>query len=442
MNNPQAHALSAVKQPARDGGGEEARVCRKVTLRFMPLLFVAYLFCQLDRLNISFAQLQMKAMPGFGDAVYGLGAGLFFITYMIFEVPSGLLLQRIGVRKTLCRIMVGWGLVSAATAMVRTPAQFHVARLLLGACEAGFFPAVVYYIGTWLPTAYRGRVIGIFMSAAVLAGVIGGPLAGFLMDGMHGAHGLAGWQWLLIVEGVPSVALGIAVFYLVDDKPADARWLSRAELAVLEAAHNAPGGEGARHHRSIGEVIRDPYVYRLAGIYFLTTMSAYGLGFWTPQIIQSFGVTNTLHVGLYAAIPSMAAFVSMILLSRHSDRKLERRWHYAIPAFAGAAALVVMSSSGLPIPVALGALSVAYAGLLSVVPVFWPVPASYLGSGAAAGGIAFINTLGVCSGFVAPVMFGFVRQATGSLTGGLLILAACACVAGGAMLAGVKKTLA
>ncbi|AXK62538.1 MFS transporter [Burkholderia sp. IDO3] len=442
MDSSLVDASPAVKQSARDGGAEEARVCRKVMIRLVPLLFVAYLFCQLDRLNISFAQIQMKTMPGFGDAVYGLGAGLFFIAYMIFEVPSGLLLQRIGIRKTLCRIMVGWGLVSVLTALVRTPAQFYLARLLLGACEAGFFPGVVYYFSTWLPVAYRGRVIGIFMSAAVLAGVFGGPLAGFLMDGMHGAQGLAGWQWLLIVEGVPSIALGIVVLLRIDDKPADAGWLSRAELATLEEAIAAHRSEGARHHRGIGEVVRDPYVYRLAGIYFLTTMPAYGLGFWTPQIIQSFGVTSALHVGLYAAIPSAAAFVSMILLSRHSDRKLERRWHYALPAFVGAAALVVAASRGLPIPVALGALSVAYAGLLSVVPVFWPVPTSYLGAGAAASGIAFINTLGVCSGFVAPVMFGFMREATGSLAGGLLVLAACACAAGSAMLAGVKKTLA
>lgn len=432
----------ATRLGRRHAGADEARVFRKVAVRLVPLLFVAYLFCQLDRMNISFAQLQLKTELGFGHAVYGLGAGLFFITYMICEVPCSLLLQRIGVRKTLLRIMVGWGLVSVATIFVRTPTQFYVARLLLGACEAGFFPAVVYYFSTWLPAAYRGRVIGMFISAALLAGVLRGPLAGLLMDRMHGIGTLSGWQWLLIIEGLPSIALGFIVFYRLDDKPRDAKWLSDTERTTLESAASSDRQMRARDHRNLGDVIRDPYIYLLAFIYFLTTMSAYGLLFWTPQIIQSFGVTSVLDVGLYSAIPSAVAFVSMILLSRHSDLKLERRWHFALPVFVGAAALAVATLPGLPLAGALCALSIAYAGLLSVVPIFWPIPASYIGAGAAAGGVAFINTLGVFSGFVAPAMIGFMREATGNHAGGMLALAACGCLAAVIVLTGVKKELA
>ncbi|CAM2156445.1 putative metabolite transport protein NicT [Paraburkholderia tropica] len=420
---------------------DEQLVFQKVIRRLIPLLFLAYLFCHLDRLNIGFAQLQMKTDLGFSDAVYGLGAGLFFITYMACEVPSGLMLQRVGIRATLLRIMVGWGIVSAATSLVRTPMQFYIARLLLGACEAGFFPGIVYYISTWLPSAYRGRVIGVFLSATVLAGVLGGPLSGFLLHNMNGVAGLSGWQWLFLVEGLPSVLLGVFAFIYLDNRPADAKWLSEAERAMIERAVNADQLTRKRNHHSMGDVIRDPKVYLFAFIFFLTTMSAYGLNFWAPQLIRSFGVTNMLHIGLYAAIPSAAAFVSMIMLTRHSDAKMERRWHYAIPAFVGAAALALTTVPAISLVIALTALSVAYAGVFGVIPVFWAVPPAHLGAKAAAGGIAFINTLAVFSGLVAPLMIGLVRESTGSLSGGMLTLVACGFLAGITMLVGVRKTV-
>lgn len=441
MDNTLTGATPGAARSERHAQIEEQRVFRKVISRLVPLLFTAYLFCQLDRLNISFAQLQMKAELGLGDAVYGLGAGLFFITYMICEVPSNLMLERVGVRKTLLRIMVGWGLISAATCLVRTPMQFYIARLLLGACEAGFFPGIVYYLGTWLPARYRARVIGIFMSAAVLAGVLGGPLAGYLLSTMHNAGGLAGWQWLLIIEGLPSAVLGVVAFLYLDDKPADAKWLSESELAMIEQAMSADRQAHARGHLGMREVVRDPKVYLFAFIFFLTTMSAYGLAFWAPQIIRAFGVAHTFDIGLYSAIPPAAAFFSMILLTRHSDLKMERRWHFALPAFIGAVALAVTTLPGLPLAVALSALAIAYAGLYGIVPIFWPVPSAHLGPKAAAGGIAFVNTLGVFSGFVAPYMIGLVRESTGSLVGGMLALVACAFLAGLTMLLGVRKDL-
>lgn len=420
---------------------DEQLVFQKVIRRLIPLLFLAYFFCHLDRLNIGFAQLQMKTDLGFSDAVYGLGAGLFFTTYMACEVPSGLMLQRVGIRATLLRIMVGWGIVSAATSLVSTPMQFYIARLLLGACEAGFFPGIVYYISTWLPSAYRGRVIGVFLSATVLAGVLGGPLSGFLLHNMNGVAGLSGWQWLFLVEGLPSVLLGVFAFIYLDNRPADAKWLSEAERAMIERVVNADQLARKRNHDSMGDVIRDPKVYLFAFIFFLTTMSAYGLNFWAPQLIRSFGVTNMLHIGLYAAIPSAAAFVSMIALTRHSDVKNERRWHYALPAFVGAAALALTTVPGTSLTIALTALSVAYAGVFGIIPVFWAVPPAHLGAKAAAGGIAFINTLAVFSGLVAPLMIGLVRESTGSLSGGMLTLVACGFLAGITMLVGVRKAI-
>lgn len=441
MDNTLTGATPGAARSERHAQIEGQRVFRKVISRLVPLLFIAYLFCQLDRLNISFAQLQMKAELGLGDAVYGLGAGLFFITYMICEVPSNLMLERVGVRKTLLRIMVGWGLISAATCLVRTPMQFYIARLLLGACEAGFFPGIVYYLGTWLPARYRARVIGIFMSAAVLAGVLGGPLAGYLLSTMHNAGGLAGWQWLLIIEGLPSAVLGVVAFFYLDDKPADAKWLSESERAMIEQAMSADRQAHARSHLGMREVVRDPKVYLFAFIFFLTTMSAYGLAFWAPQIIRAFGVAHTFDIGLYSAIPPAAAFFSMILLTRHSDLKMERRWHFALPAFIGAVALAFTTLPGLPLAVALSALAIAYAGLYGIVPIFWPVPSAHLGPKAAAGGIAFVNTLGVFSGFVAPYMIGLIRESTGSLAGGMLALVACAFLAGLTMLLGVRKDL-
>lgn len=440
MNRVLTEAPSVNGSPVNEAGIDERALFRKVSWRLTPLLFLAYLFCHLDRLNIGFAQLQMKSDLQFGDAVYGLGAGLFFLTYMACEVPSGVMLQRIGIRLTLLRIMVGWGLISAATCFVRTPTQFYVARLLLGACEAGFFPGIVYYFSTWLPSAYRGRVTGVFLSATVLAGVLGGPLSGFLLHSMNGVSGLAGWQWLFIVEGLPSAILGVLAYFHLDDRPADASWLSHDEKAVITRAVAQDQLARSIKHEGLRDVVRDPKVYLLAFIFFLTTMSAYGLNFWAPQLIKSFGVTNVLHIGLYAAIPSFAAFVSMIALTRHSDRSMERRWHYALPAFIGASALAITTVPGVSLPIALVALSTAYAGVFGIIPVFWAIPPAHLGAKAAAGGFAFINTLAVFSGLVAPYLIGLMKAATGSLADGMLMLVACGFMAGSTMLIGVKRS--
>src|SRR5688572_24710216 len=300
---------------------------RKVTWRLVPFLFLCYVVAFLDRINIGYAQLQMKQSLPFSDAVYGLGAGIFFIGYFLFEVPSNLMLAKVGVRKTLLRIMSLWGLVAAAMMFVSTPTMFYVLRFLLGVFEAGFFPGVLLYLTYWYPNARRGRIIALFMSATAIAGIVAGPLSGGIMKYMDGMNGWAGWQWLFLVQGVPATLLGIVAFFFLQDKPEDARWLKPAEKAIVRAQLDADQGAAGASHGSFLRLLRDPKVYVLSLIYFLLLGAAYAIIFWVPTVIRSWGVTDVLQIGLYAAIPNLIGAIAMVLVARHSDAKMERRWH-------------------------------------------------------------------------------------------------------------------
>src|ERR1700741_168967 len=315
-------------------------VYSKVSRRLIPLLLIAYMIAFLDRINIGYAQLQMKQTLPFGDAVYGLGAGIFFLGYFLFEVPSNLLLERIGARKTLLRIMVLWGITAASMMFVSTPTQFYIARFLLGVFEAGFFPGVILYFTYWFPSVRRGQVIAIFMSATTIVSVIAGPLCGATLKYLDGVSGLAGWQWLFIVQGLPAAVLGVIIYLYLQDRPADAQWLTPAEKDLLNhnLTHDTKNIAGEAEG-GVWKMLRDWRVYVLSLVYFLLLGATYTMVFWLPTLIQSWGVKGLLLLGVYAAIPNASCVVGMILIGRSSDKHRERRWHFAICVAIGAIGL-------------------------------------------------------------------------------------------------------
>ncbi|MBB3223090.1 MFS transporter [Pseudoduganella umbonata] len=404
---------------------EQAAVYRKVNLRLIPFLFICYVAAYLDRINIGFAQLQMKADLGFSDAVYGLGAGIFFFGYALFEVPSNLLLEKIGARKTLLRIMVLWGLTSAGMMFITTPTQLYIARFLLGLFEAGFFPGIILYFTYWYPSGMRARIIALFMSGMAVAGIIGGPLSGWIMNDMAGVNGWAGWQWMFLLEGLPAVLLGVLAWFVLQDRPRDASWLSARDKEVIESTlQQDRQALGPAHHGSLRDAMRDPKIYILAFAYFTFIAGTYVITFWLPAIVKSFGVSDPLRIGLLTAIPYIIGAIGMVVLGKSSDRTRERRWHAAGAAFLGGAALVVSTLVPGNLTLALVALSFAAIGILATMPLFWAMPAAYLSGPAAAGGIALINSLGLVGGFVSPFVIGWFKTTTGSVDGGLYFVAA------------------
>jgi D-galactonate transporter len=400
----------------------------RVGWRLLPFLFLCYVVAYLDRVNIGFAKLQMQADLQLSDTVYGLGAGIFFLGYFLFEVPANLLMLRVGARRWIARIMASWGLVSAAMLFVGSPASFYAMRFLLGVAEAGFFPGVIMYLTYWYPAQKRARIVAIFMSGVAVAGVVGGPLSGWIMSRCAGQAGLAGWQWLFLLEGLPAVALGVLTLALLDDGIDDANWLDDEEKALLKeelARDGEPRAQwGLRH------VFGSSRVWILALVYFLMVMGLYGVGFWLPQLIRNTGVQDVLDIGLLTAIPYSIAAVTMIAAARHSDRSGERRWHLALAAFIGAAGLLASTHYANNPVLALAALSVATAGILSTFPLFWSIPTAMLGGAAAAAGIAMINSLGNLAGFASPYLVGAIKDATHSTANGMLLLAASLAVGG------------
>ncbi|MCA7924540.1 MFS transporter [Burkholderia cenocepacia] len=411
------------------------RVYRKVVRRLLPVLFISYVLCTLDRLNIGYAHLQMRSDLGLSDAAYGLGAGLFFLTYMAFEVPGSMLLRRIGMRRTIFRIMFGWGLVSAATMFVKTPFQFYIARLLLGMCEAGFFPAIIYYFSLWLPSHRRARIIAGFMMAIVAAGVFGGPLSGIILDRMNGVLGLRAWQWLFLLEGLPSCAFAFVAYSRLSENPTTATFLEHDErqALVLALSRDRANTQPGHSAQSFAMLVRDWRVYAFALVFYCTTAAAYGLAFWGPAVVKSFGVRSALDIGLLIGGPSLLAGAAMWFNGVHSDRKMERRWHFAVPAVICAVSLAVLAMSDLSLTSSIVLFSLAVVGIQAAVPIFWSVPSSYLAAPVAATGIAFINTIAVFSGFVTPWLLGLLRERAGNFSSGLLVLAVFSLAAGVAM---------
>ena len=341
--------------------GDETSTYAKVTWRLLPFLFLCYLCAYLDRINVSFAKLQMLQDLHFSDAVYGAGAGVFFVGYLLFEVPSNLILLRVGARRWIARIMITWGLISAAMMFVTTPASFYIMRFMLGVAEAGFIPAILLYLTYWFPASRRSKVTALFMTGIPMSGVIGGPLSGWIMNHMNGAHGIAGWQWLFLLEGIPTAILGFVAFFFLNDKVADAKWLSESQKALLEANLKEEASAHALH--SVKDGLMHPKVLLLSVIYFFFTMGLYGVSFWLPTLVKASGVADPLDIGLLSAIPYAAAAVSMLLVSQSSDARGERRWHLALPGLVGAAGLCLSVAYAHSTPIAMIALTIGTMGV-------------------------------------------------------------------------------
>lgn len=394
---------------------------RKVAWRLMPLLLICYIVAYLDRVNVGFAKLQMMNALGFSDVVYGLGAGIFFVGYFLFEVPSNVVLHKVGARLWIGRIMITWGILSAAMLFVTNDIAFYVMRFLLGIAEAGFFPGIILYLTYWYPSHRRGRITAIFMTGIALSGVIGGPLSGYIMKMFDGSHGLAGWQWMFLLEGIPAVLLGVIVIIMLDDRIAQAKWLTEEERAML--AKNIAAEEEEKHDVPILKVLTSARVWLMALIYFSYVMGLYGVSFWLPTIIKGMGIADPLQIGLMSAIPYGVAVVAMLLISKSADRMRERRWHVALPGIFGAIGLLLSVLWADNTVLAMAALTLATAGIITTLPLFWSLPTAFLTGTGAAAGIAMINSIGNLAGFTSPYLVGWLKQLTGSTDAGMYMLA-------------------
>jgi D-galactonate transporter len=401
----------------------EGRTLRKIERRLISFCMLLFILNYVDRLNVGFAALRMNQDLNFGPTVYGIGAGIFFFGYFFFEIPSNLILERVGARVWLARIAITWGAISAAMAFVYDVKSFYIVRFLLGFAEAGLLPGIMLYFSYWFPARERAKALALFMTATAISNIVGAPVSSWLL-GIEGVFGLHGWQLMFVLEGIPSVLIGIvALFYLVD-RPAQATWLAEDEKAWLhrELATEAAAKEQASGRMTLRLGLTNPRVLQITLLCFFLVSGNFGVVFWMPQIIKALGDLTIMQVGLLTMVPYAAAVVAMVWWGRHSDRTGDRKWHLAIAAVVGAAGLAVSAVPGHPV-LSFVALCVAAAGIWSMFGVFWAVPADFLGGTAAAGGFALINSFGTLGGFLGPFLVGFVRQHTGSFTGSLLVLA-------------------
>ena len=401
---------------------EEHRVYHKVFWHIMPFLMLCYVVAYLDRVNVGFAKLQMNADLGFSETVFGLGAGLFFIGYFVFEVPSNVIMYRIGAKIWIARIMITWGLVSAAFIFVKSPAMFYAMRFLLGLAEAGFFPGIILYLTYWYPAHRRAAIVTTFMAAIPVSGIFGNPLSGWIIDAFGGAAGLRGWQWMFVIQALPAILIGIATIFYLDNGIRAAKWLTESEKQLLEREIVADVAL-REESKSIGALLRDPRIWAMCLIYFSVVLGQYGLTFWMPTLVKATGVKGNFNIGLLSAIPFVCAVIAMPLLGRSADARRERRWHLIVPALLGAVGFVVSASFPQDTFISILFLSLAAAGVLSCAPLFWSLPTAFLTGAAAAGGIAIINSVGNLSGFASPYLVGYLKDATHSNQSGMFVLA-------------------
>jgi sugar phosphate permease len=414
----QETSMAAIQTLSATDDGVSALYSR-LNWRLLPFLLACYMFAYMDRVNVGFAKLQMQSDLGFSDAAYGVGAGIFFLGYVLFELPSNLLLPRVGARKTFSRILVLWGITSACMLFVRNVPMFYGMRFLLGVFEAGFAPGMIYYLSCWYGPTRMARAIAIVFIAGPVGGIVGGPLSGWLMSTLSGVAGLSGWQWMFLVEGLPCIILGILTLFVLSNRPADADWLSAEEKRLLE---RETGSAAARDH-SFKAVARNPRVYVLALAYFCIIFPIYAISFWLPTLLKCQGVTDTVKLGWYAAIPYVAAAFGMYFAGRRSDRVGERRYHCAVPAFIGAILLVASIFADGHFGATLVLLTLATAMMWMAYTVFWAIPSEYIKGPAAAGGIALINTIGLSGGFWGPAVIGWTKTATGNVHLGIFFMA-------------------
>ncbi|MFL5160944.1 MAG: MFS transporter [Microvirga sp.] len=399
----------------------EQRTLRKISWRIVPFIMLLYFIAYIDRVNISFAALTMNRDLGFSSAVFGFGAGIFFVGYFLFEVPSNVILEKVGARLWIARVMITWGILSAIFAFIKGETSFYVLRFLLGAAEAGFFPGIILYLSYWFPVRRRAQVVSFFMAAAPISTVLGSPLTTALLQ-MDGIAGLKGWQWMFILEALPAILLGFVVLFYMTDRPEKATWLAEDEREWLVNTMNAENAaKGAKAHHSIWSGLTDMRVLALALIYFGTSAGLYTLGIWAPQIIGQFGL-STMQVGLLNAVPPAIAIIAMILWARHSDRTGERTWHVVIACLVAAVGLALAGVASSVVAV-VAALTVVNVGISAAKPPLWSMPTMFLSGPAAAAGIATINSIGNLGGFAGPWAIGWIKDLTGSFLGGLYMVA-------------------
>lgn len=437
MSNSPAAAIAPVLS-ASQGTVDMDATYSKIAWRLIPFLVFLFVLAWIDRVNVGFAKLQMLQDLHFSEAVYGLGAGIFFIGYFLFEVPSNLLLEKIGARKTLARITILWGLASMAMAYVTTPLSFYILRFMLGIFEAGFFPGVVLYLTYWFPAQRRARVNGLFMTSFAIAGVVGGPIAGLVMNSMEGVGHLANWQWLFILEGIPSLLAGFLVLLYLPEKPVNAAWLNSAEQQAVNHALQAEN-QVAGKHLSFKAAFSNYRIWVCAAVYFCVVSGNATIAFWTPSIIKEIGIKGNLNIGLLSAIPFIAGTLAMIWNGIHSDKTGERLMHCAVATLIASVGLILTGMLLGNATLALCALTLAAIGILAAFPVFWSIPGAFLAGTAAAGGIALINSIGNLAGFAAPYLIGALKTSTGSLSSGLYFVAALEFAASFLVVVFVKK---
>ncbi len=404
------------------GAADRAReaLYRKIALRFLPLLCLCLVAAYLDRVNVGFAKLQMLDDLGFSNTVYGIGAGIFFIGYVMFEIPSNVLLHKLGARLWIARIMITWGVIGAGMAFVKTPTQFYVLRFLLGVAEAGFIPGVLYFLSCWFPSERRGKVIALLLAAVPLSSVIGGPLSGWILSSFTGIGGFRAWQWLFLLETIPSVLLGYAVIRMLSDKPEGTHWLSPAEVAMV---NDDIAAEATRNqsHSSFASAFKSGIVWQLTAAYFCIVSAVYVLIFWLPTLIKQNGVNDPVHIGLLTAIPYFAAVVASIYNNAMADKHRERRWHTAVPCAITAMGLALAGMHFDSLVLTMLILTVTAAAASTTQAAFWSVPPTFLNGAAAAAGLALINSVGNIGGMVSTSVVGWITDLTGNAQNSLIL---------------------
>ncbi len=400
------------------------KVYRKITWRLLPFLLICYMVAQIDRFNIGFAKLQFVHDLNLNDAIFGVAASMFAVGYVIFEVPSNLMLARIGVRKTLLRIMVLWGIFASLLSLAQGAHYLYIMRFLLGVAEAGFFPGIIVYLTYWYPDRHRGRIMSLFVIAVPIAGAFGGPLAGVLMDHFHGIYGLRGWQWLFLMEGFPAIALGVIAYFYLQDKPEQAGWLAPEEKQVVIDDLEADRAAGpAKPPKNFREALGDPKIHLMALIYFAYFCSLNTILLWSPTLLRSVGLKTVTAIGWWSGLISLISTIGMVVVGYSSDRLMERRWHVALCGMTAAVCFLLLPLASQNPGLTIALLMVASIGIFSVLSLFWTIPSAYLGGKAMAGGIALISSIGYLGAVVSPTLVGWVKVKTGSLYIGLSTIA-------------------
>ncbi|MBJ9956901.1 MFS transporter [Acinetobacter courvalinii] len=404
---------------------QDVQVYKKVIWKIIPFLCFCYIAAYLDRINVGLAKLHMLSDIHLSEAAFGLGAGLFFVGYIIFEVPSNLIMEKVGAKVWIARIMITWGILSGLTMFVSTPMQFYVLRFLLGAAEAGFLPGVLYYLTTWFPTYYRGKIIALFLTGLPLAVIIGSPLSGWIMRSFDSVHGLAGWQWLFLLEAIPSVLLGILTFIVLPNHYSKAKWLNDKEKNLIEInlKKDLDGNASAKEKQSFKDGFFNLNILKLGAINFSMLLCTYSMGFWLPTFIKNTGMDDLLHIGFLVAIPSIIGLIAMLLIGRSSDKHRERRWHLVIPFIFGSIALFLTHYFNGNILMTVMLFSVAAIATTGTIPVFFSLPATFLSGTAAATGFALACSIANLAGLVSNTLVGYAIQITGKPEGALMVFA-------------------